>query len=157
MNHPPHKQQLLTIYFTGELLASAGDDGNVLLWTPTENPALHSNLGDDGHEDLEHWRVKTMCRSSTGSEIYDLAWSPDGTYFVTGSMDNVARIYNASTGACAPNIQLYCLVSLTWLRSNCKTNRRAQPLRPRRCLGPSQRVYRHSVFRQICPHLRAQK
>jgi chromatin assembly factor 1 subunit B len=40
-----------------------------------------------------------MCRSSSGSEIYDLAWSPDGMFFITGSMDNVARIYNASTGA----------------------------------------------------------
>ncbi|KAK0113327.1 hypothetical protein ONS96_014192 [Cadophora gregata f. sp. sojae] len=38
-----------------------------------------------------------MCRSS-GHEIYDLAWSPDGIYFITGSMDNVARIYNAQTG-----------------------------------------------------------
>lgn len=38
-----------------------------------------------------------MCRSS-GSEIYDLAWSPDGVFFITGSMDNVARIYNAQTG-----------------------------------------------------------
>lgn len=47
---------------------------------------------------MEHWRVKTMCRSSSGSEIYDLAWSPDGMFFITGSMDNVARIYNATTG-----------------------------------------------------------
>lgn len=39
-----------------------------------------------------------MCRSSSGSEIYDLAWSPDGRYFITGSMDNVARIYDASNG-----------------------------------------------------------
>lgn len=39
-----------------------------------------------------------MCRSSSGSEIYDLAWSPCGTYFVTGSMDNVARIYKAENG-----------------------------------------------------------
>lgn len=39
-----------------------------------------------------------MCRSSSGAEIYDLAWSPDGLFFITGSMDNVARIYNASTG-----------------------------------------------------------
>lgn len=38
-----------------------------------------------------------MCRSS-GSEIYDLAWSPDGSYFIIGSMDNVARIYNAASG-----------------------------------------------------------
>ena len=83
---------------TGELLASAGDDGNVLLWTPSETAPIQSNMNDDGQDDVEHWRVKTMCRSSTGSEIYDLAWSPDGTYFVTGSMDNVARIYNATTG-----------------------------------------------------------
>jgi chromatin assembly factor 1 subunit B len=39
-----------------------------------------------------------MCRSSSGSEIYDLAWSPDGMFFITGSMDNVARIYSATNG-----------------------------------------------------------
>jgi chromatin assembly factor 1 subunit B len=38
-----------------------------------------------------------MVRSS-GAEIYDLAWSPDGVYFIIGSMDNIARIYNAQTG-----------------------------------------------------------
>lgn len=81
----------------GELLGSAGDDGNVLLWVPSENPTLHRPFGDDGTEEKETWRVRTMCRSS-GSEIYDLAWSPDGVFFITGSMDNVARIYNAQTG-----------------------------------------------------------
>jgi chromatin assembly factor 1 subunit B len=88
----------LTIHDTGEMLASAGDDGVILLWVPAENAALHANtMGDDALEDRETWRTKTMCRS-TGSEIYDLAWSPDGVYFITGSMDNVARIYNAQTG-----------------------------------------------------------
>lgn len=82
----------------GELLASAGDDGNVLLWTPSENPALQSSFGEEDRDDVEHWRVKTMCRSSSGSEIYDLAWSPDGMFFITGSMDNVARIYSATNG-----------------------------------------------------------
>jgi hypothetical protein len=38
-----------------------------------------------------------MCRS-LGTEIYDLAWSPDAAFFIIGSMDNVARIYNAGTG-----------------------------------------------------------
>jgi WD40 repeat protein len=71
----------------GEMLATAGDDGNVLLWVPSENPAHNSTFG-----------VKTMCRSSSGSEIYDLAWSPDGMFFITGSMDNVARIYSATNG-----------------------------------------------------------
>ncbi|KAF1990420.1 WD40 repeat-like protein [Aulographum hederae CBS 113979] len=81
----------------GEVLGSAGDDGNVLIWVPSENQSHHSTFGENGLEDKETWRVKHMCRS-LGSEIYDMAWSPDGTYFITGSMDNVARIYNAQTG-----------------------------------------------------------
>lgn len=80
----------------GEMLASAGDDGNVLLWVPSELQT-QSGLGEDRSDDKETWRVKHMCRSS-GAEIYDLAWSPDGVFFITGSMDNIARIYNAQTG-----------------------------------------------------------
>jgi len=84
---------------SGEVLASAGDDGNILLWVPAENQTHNNNL-EEGPEDKEAWRVKHMCRSM-GSEIYDLAWSPDGVFFITGSMDNIARIYNAQTGTAA--------------------------------------------------------
>ncbi|KAG4413406.1 hypothetical protein IFR04_013465 [Cadophora malorum] len=80
----------------GDVLASAGDDGNVITWVlDTKN--AKPRFGEEGIEDKETWRTKHMCRSS-GHEIYDLAWSPDGIYFITGSMDNVARIYNAQTG-----------------------------------------------------------
>ncbi|KAE8440955.1 hypothetical protein EG329_006169 [Mollisiaceae sp. DMI_Dod_QoI] len=80
----------------GDVLASAGDDGNIITWVlDTKNGK--PTFGDDGIEDKEAWRAKHMCRSS-GAEIYDLAWSPDGVYFITGSMDNIARIYNAQTG-----------------------------------------------------------
>ena len=92
------KLMLSLLIISGEVLATAGDDGNVLLWVPSENPAHQTNFGEDGQEDVETWRVKTMCRSSSGSEIYDLAWSPDGRFFITGSMDNVARIYDATNG-----------------------------------------------------------
>jgi len=78
------------------MLASAGDDGNVLLWVPSELQT-QPGLGEDHSDDKETWRVKHMCRSS-GAEIYDLAWSPDGVFIITGSMDNIARIYNAQTG-----------------------------------------------------------
>ncbi|KAK8165244.1 chromatin assembly factor 1 protein [Phyllosticta citrichinensis] len=80
----------------GELLGSAGDDGNVLLWVPSE-VQTSGTFGEEGLEDKETWRVKHMCRS-LGSEIYDLAWSPDGSFFITGSMDNIARIYNSQNG-----------------------------------------------------------
>ncbi|GAO17193.1 hypothetical protein UVI_02031300 [Ustilaginoidea virens] len=80
----------------GEIIASAGDDGNVILWVPSDLPPL--SFGADAHDDKESWRAKHMCRSS-GAEIYDLAWSPDAMHFIIGSMDNVARIYNANSGA----------------------------------------------------------
>lgn len=80
-----------------EMLASAGDDGNTLLWIPSETHSHTPAFGEDAMEDKETWRIKHMCRSS-GSEIYDLAWSPDGVFFITGSMDNIARIYNAQSG-----------------------------------------------------------
>ncbi|KAL2270973.1 hypothetical protein VTJ83DRAFT_344 [Remersonia thermophila] len=79
----------------GEVLASAGDDGNVILWVRSETH--HPTFGSEGLDDKETWRPKHMCRS-LGTEIYDLAWSPDASFFIIGSMDNVARIYNAGTG-----------------------------------------------------------
>ncbi|KAK4100649.1 WD40 repeat-like protein [Parathielavia hyrcaniae] len=79
----------------GELLASAGDDGNVILWVRSETH--HPTFGSEGLDDKETWRTKHMCRS-LGTEIYDLAWSPDAQFFIIGSMDNVARIYNSGTG-----------------------------------------------------------
>jgi chromatin assembly factor 1 subunit B len=91
----------------------------VLLWVPAENQTNTHNF-EEGLEDKESWRVKTMCRS-IGSEIYDLAWSPDGVYFITGSMDNVARIYNAQTGTTrALNIRRRLLNST---RSHCTADR----------------------------------
>ena len=86
-------RQLITS--PGEVLATAGDDGNTLLWVPSE--IREKPIGEEGPDDKESWRVKHMCRSS-GQEIYDLAWSPDAVFFITGSMDNVARIYNAHNG-----------------------------------------------------------
>ncbi len=90
---------------TGEMLASAGDDGNVILWVPSDVPV--TTLGEEHVEDKETWRVKHMCRSSTGAEIYDLAWSPDGVFFITGGVDNTARIFNAQTGMTFPGLKWY--------------------------------------------------
>ncbi|EGE06862.1 chromatin assembly factor 1 subunit B [Trichophyton equinum CBS 127.97] len=93
-----HTQAVNVVRFCpkGEMLASAGDDGNVLLWVPSETQTQPA-FGQEALDDKETWRVKHMCRSS-GAEIYDLAWSPDGVFIITGSMDNIARIYNAQTG-----------------------------------------------------------
>ncbi|PTB68832.1 WD40 repeat-like protein [Trichoderma citrinoviride] len=97
----------------GETIASAGDDGNVILWVPSEIPT--TNFGSEGLDDKESWRAKHMCRSS-GAEIYDLAWSPDAVYFIIGSMDNIARIYNASSGTLVRQIaeHSHYVQGVTW-------------------------------------------
>ncbi|KAG6007827.1 hypothetical protein E4U54_008782 [Claviceps lovelessii] len=97
----------------GEILASAGDDGNVILWVPSDLPP--SNFGADAQDDKESWRAKHMCRSS-GAEIYDLAWSPDAAHFIIGSMDNIARIYNANSGTLVRQIaeHSHYVQGVTW-------------------------------------------
>ena len=127
------------------MLATAGDDGNVLLWVPSDTHSVTPSFGEDGLEDKETWRVKHMCRSF-GSEIYDLAWSPDGVFFITGSMDNIARIYNAQTGKIFRSPRLVVLYVLITLRTNGETNSGAQSLCPRCCMGSSERVRSNSIL-----------
>ncbi|KAF5111964.1 hypothetical protein DV454_004475 [Geotrichum candidum] len=95
-----HTQAVNVVRFDpkGVTLASAGDDGVIFLWSLSDS-AIPKALGEDTEDDKETWKLRNMCRSSI-SEIYDLAWSPDSQYLIAGSMDNVARVYNASTGQC---------------------------------------------------------
>uniref|UniRef100_V5ELI2 CAF1B/HIR1 beta-propeller domain-containing protein n=1 Tax=Kalmanozyma brasiliensis (strain GHG001) TaxID=1365824 RepID=V5ELI2_KALBG len=86
----------------GELLATAGDDGNVLLWVPSDRskPGLgdvSTNLEGEAQFEKEHWRVKLMCRA-TQQELYDMAWSPNGETLAVGGTDFVARIINVQEG-----------------------------------------------------------
>ena len=106
------------------MLASAGDDGNTLLWVPSETHSHTPAFGEDTLEDKETWRIKHMCRSS-GSESYDLAWSPDGIFFMTCSMDNISRIYNAQSGPYNIHILKYDVnETLTPSRTNDTTDSR---------------------------------
>jgi WD40 repeat protein len=123
------------------MLATAGDDGNVLLWVPADSHTSHTNF-EEGLEDKETWRVKAMCRS-IGSEIYDLAWSPDGVFFITGSMDNIARIYNAQTGTTQSSTHPTIYSKL--FRKHRTANCRAQPLRARSRMGPAERIHCNTV------------
>ena len=36
-------------------------------------------------------------------QVYDLAWSPTGEYLISGSTDNVARVYSTSDGMPPPS------------------------------------------------------
>ncbi|KAI0634573.1 WD40 repeat-like protein [Trametes polyzona] len=91
----------------GDLIASAGDDGMIIIWSPTTSPHASSYGSDLTPEDLqyekEHWKPRTTFRC-TSMQVYDLAWSPTGEYIIAGSTDNCARIFTASEGKCVHEI-----------------------------------------------------
>lgn len=76
----------------GKVLATAGDDGTIMLWTLADH--IIKDFEDTENDDipLESWQVQAQLRSST-SEIYDICWSPDGKNLVAGSMDNTLTVY----------------------------------------------------------------
>ncbi|KAI8867429.1 WD40 repeat-like protein, partial [Ramicandelaber brevisporus] len=78
------------------ILASAGDDGTIIMWKDTQQG--QSLMGDD-NGDSEIWKAVSMLRGSR-ADIYDIAWSPDGRFLISGSIDNTARIWDARTARC---------------------------------------------------------
>lgn len=91
-----HTQAVNAVRFDpkGEILATAGDDGLLILWTLSDH-IVH----DFGHTDddvKESWVVKQI--HNTSLEIYDILWLPDSKYIATGSMDNITKVYDVQTG-----------------------------------------------------------
>ncbi|PPQ96476.1 hypothetical protein CVT26_010470 [Gymnopilus dilepis] len=103
----------------GELIASAGDDGMIIIWAPSSSPQTATYGSDLSAEDLqyekEYWKPRTTFRC-TPMQVYDLAWSPTGEYIIAGSTDNTARIFSATDGMAVPIIRAR---SLTWTQGKC--------------------------------------
>ncbi|CAH2354494.1 chromatin assembly factor 1 subunit p60 [[Candida] railenensis] len=94
-----HTQAVNVVKFNreGDSLASAGDDGSLILWQKSDTIVKEFGREEEEDECQESWIAKRVLRSSN-SEIYDISWSPDSKYIATGSMDNVIRIYDAVKG-----------------------------------------------------------
>ncbi|GAV55939.1 hypothetical protein ZYGR_0AZ01110 [Zygosaccharomyces rouxii] len=97
-----HEQAVNVIRFnsTGEVLASAGDDGQLLLWRQNDEMVKEFGMDDVEFDEFkESWAVWKKIRSGSDAfEIYDLAWSPNDRYIVTASMDNAVRIFDVEAG-----------------------------------------------------------
>ncbi|KAF8452611.1 WD40-repeat-containing domain protein [Boletus edulis BED1] len=91
----------------GEHIASAGDDGMIIIWAPSSTPPPSTYGSDFSTDDLqyekEYWKPRTTFRCTT-MQVYDLAWSPSGEYILAGSTDNCARVFTAVDGKCVHEI-----------------------------------------------------
>ncbi|ORX51528.1 hypothetical protein BCR36DRAFT_583069 [Piromyces finnis] len=112
-NEPPHIEYLSSlnrhtasvnvVRFSpkGAILASAGDDGNIILWQQSEQKEVVFGETEDNFN-KESWRIVSMLRGS--SDIYDIAWSPDAKYILSGAIDNTAKIWDVKKNALIYNI-----------------------------------------------------
>jgi chromatin assembly factor 1 subunit B len=96
-----HASSVNAIRFSpyGDLLASAGDAGELLLWKPRGGEALVAAAPSFGADEEEEgsWKYSTTLRGHS-SDIYDLAWSPDATALLSGSVENIALLWDVKSG-----------------------------------------------------------
>ncbi len=138
-----------------------------MFWIPTAQQkqtafsAAAADAGDDALQDKESWRIRFS--KLVGTEIYDLAWSPQGDALIVGGTDFVARIINAADGE---------LETLWYGKANCMLTQRflnardiarhygtrdhgPQSSHPGRRLGPAERVHCHAIRRPRDARIRA--
>lgn len=92
-----------------ELLASAGDDGGLTVWS-IKNPFevkdttiiddnTNSNSNSNGVEQLWRQNVRSLnSNMNMSNELYDISWSPEGSKIAVAGMDGYIYIYKSSNG-----------------------------------------------------------
>ncbi|VBB85727.1 YALIH222S03e22650g1_1 [Yarrowia lipolytica] len=98
---------------TGQLLASAGDDKTLVIWSlVTRNGEIVPPKKEFGRDDVdeESWKPRTpfvmhkLDAKRPPPEVYDIAWSPDSQFILVGCMDNIGRIFSVATGQCVREV-----------------------------------------------------
>ncbi|KAJ3387030.1 Chromatin assembly factor 1 subunit B [Lobulomyces angularis] len=84
----------------GDMLASGGDDGTVLIWRKSNRETDKNDFNRDEDDNKENYTVFKTFRG--GSEFYDLSWSPCQTSIVATSVDNSSKIYSLNTNSNLP-------------------------------------------------------
>jgi len=79
--------------FSGQMLASGGDDKVVMIWKKSAYGGGGSLLGSKVKQ-IETWRIDKTLRGHDG-DILDLAWGPGDALLATASVDNNVVIWNA--------------------------------------------------------------
>uniref|UniRef100_A0A7N6AIG2 Chromatin assembly factor 1 subunit B n=1 Tax=Anabas testudineus TaxID=64144 RepID=A0A7N6AIG2_ANATE len=103
----------------GELLASGGDDAAILLWKlndskePEQAPVFQED--EDAQLNKESWSVFKTLRGHI-EDVYDICWTRDGNFLVSGSVDNTAIMWDINKGQklCILNDHKSYVQGVTW-------------------------------------------
>ena len=65
-----------------------------MLWRKSEGEQEAPLFENEEHDEVgERWTTSSIIRLPEDEDVFDLAWSPDGTHFVIGTSSNEAIIY----------------------------------------------------------------
>uniref|UniRef100_A0A8C2ZRI3 Chromatin assembly factor 1 subunit B n=1 Tax=Cyclopterus lumpus TaxID=8103 RepID=A0A8C2ZRI3_CYCLU len=103
----------------GEMLASGGDDAAILLWKlndskePEQAPLFQEE--EDAQLNKESWSVVKTLRGHI-EDVYDICWTRDGNFMVSGSVDNTAIMWDINKGQklCILNDHKSYVQGVTW-------------------------------------------
>ncbi|KAI9366106.1 WD40-repeat-containing domain protein [Zopfochytrium polystomum] len=86
----------------GDVLASCGDRGSLVLWNQVlGDPGCNVNADDTGEK--ETWKVQKTFRGSA-SDMYDLAWSADASLLAVGCLDHSCLVWSVRENQCIQKI-----------------------------------------------------
>ncbi|KAI9353669.1 WD40-repeat-containing domain protein [Obelidium mucronatum] len=85
----------------GDILASGGDDGTLILWQQCEKRSSEAGSLDatEDADNKEHWKIFQILRGCS-ADIYDIVWSPQAEYVMAGCVDNSTRIWDIKQNKC---------------------------------------------------------
>ncbi|KAH8275528.1 hypothetical protein KR026_009672 [Drosophila bipectinata] len=96
-----HQRAVNTVRWSpnGELLASGDDESVVFIWKQKADHEVINIVDEDGQsdQDKEVWTTLKVLRGHR-EDIYDLSWSPNSLFLVTGSVDNTAMMWDVYKG-----------------------------------------------------------
>lgn len=98
-----HTKGVNVVRFNGESLASGGDDGVIYVWKRNHGMSGGPQFGEDV-EDPQSWSVDKSLRGHL-ADVYDIEWSSDGKYMVSGSIDNKVLVWDVHRGTVLQTIE----------------------------------------------------
>lgn len=95
-----HNRAVNAVRFSpdGQMLASSDDEASIIIWRKNSEP-VNDFFGEDAgkEENKETWTLSKMLRGHL-EDVYDICWSPCSLYLISGSVDNVAILWNVGKG-----------------------------------------------------------
>lgn len=86
-------------------------DSVICLWRLSDGSPVSGNLvSSETAANKETWSVVKTLRGHL-EDIYDLCWSPDSNFIVSGSVDNTAVVWDVQKG----EVELLAIVHVNWL------------------------------------------